>query len=146
MLNRKSNACGELKQNNRLLETVDLSRSIKQYCSTLHFTDLHWILLLFKVSMKKYHLVVLSKKYHPACVCHQMENLAGEGKDQKNREAHSQEHSSGPFFIQTAEPKENNSCLAALIPASIHARLCPGLQGFLVPALSLLLGALCCML
>jgi len=45
--------------------------------------------------------------------------------------------SSRQYLLYFAKPKENNSCLAPLIPASIHARLCPGLQGFLLLLLSL---------
>lgn len=60
-----------------------------------------------------------------------MENLAGERKDQRNREAHSQEHSSGPFFIQIvfalpsqAKPSQKKITVVwqlSSLPPSMHA-------------------------
>lgn len=59
-----------------------------------------------------------------------MENLAEERKDQKNSEAHSQEHSSGPFFIQTvfallcfAKPSQKEITVVwqlSSLPPSMH--------------------------
>lgn len=128
MLNRKSNACRELrkKQNNRLLKMVGLSIPRKQYCSTLHFTNLYRILLLFQ---NQYDIILSScfQEKIPSSLCMSPDLKLGWTEERsRGSEKHTPKNtvvgpsSSRQSLLYSAKPKENYSCLATLKPASIQ--------------------------